>query len=204
MVDEKAAHGGAGRAFVQKARSRECCGDSDKIVRLHALGEGQYLQYRLRRENVVQFLDNSVIARRLKQLIPEDPKEPIYVFTASSNGIMRFHPWGGIQRKLWHGYGDSEHVEAFPKNIAHAGEYGCFCFGVIYKEREYYNDRFGKVQRGGRTIVMRYNRWATDNAPIYAMVRQRPDERDTSVPTQESFLAHYERLFVDRVGFTSS
>jgi len=30
--------------------------------------------------------------------------------------------------------------------------------------------------------VMRYNRWATDNAPIYAMVRQHADEKDVSVP----------------------
>merc|ERR1712217_311230 len=161
---------------------------------------GQYLQYRLRRENVIQYLDNSLISLRLKELIPDDPKEPIYVFTASSNGIMRFFPWGGIQRKLWHGYGDSEKAESFPKNIAHAGQYGCFCFGVIYREKTNYADRFGKVQPGGRTVVMRYNRWATDNAPIYAMIRQRDDARDTSVPTQESYAQHYQHVFARRLG----
>jgi len=174
-----------------------CC--STQQVAAHALGQGQFLQFKLRQENVMQYLDNSIIASKLKNLIPDDPKEPIYVFTASENGVMRFHPWGGIQRKLWHGYGDSEQVEAFPINIAHAGKYGCFCFGVIYKERENYADRSGQVQRGGRTIVMRYNRWATDNEPIYAMVRQRADERDISVPTQPSQKEHYERLVGNRV-----
>jgi len=147
----------------------------------------------------MKYLDNSAISAKLKQLIPDDPKEPIYIFTASENGVMRFHPWGGIQRKLWHGYGDSEKVEAFPMNIAHAGQYGCFCFGVIYKERENYADQSGKVQRGGRTIVMRYNRWATENEPIYAMVRQCADERDISVPTQETMMEHYSRVVANRV-----
>merc|ERR1719313_3172904 len=112
---------------------------------------------------------------------------------------MRFHPWGGIKRKLWHGYGDSENIEAFPKNIAHAGKYGCFCFGVIYKEKENYLDSSGNFWKGGRTIVMRYNRWATDNAPIYAMVRQRSDDEDRSVPEQESLLAHYRRVAAARL-----
>mmetsp|Transcript_9739 Transcript_9739/g.18798 ORF Transcript_9739/g.18798 Transcript_9739/m.18798 type:complete len:410 (+) Transcript_9739:69-1298(+) len=174
-----------------------CC--SERPVAAHALGQGQFLQFKLRRENVIQYLDESLIAKRLKMLIPEDPKEPIYVFTASENGVMRFHPWGGIQRKLWHGYGDSEKVEAFPVNIAHAGTYGCFCFGVIYKERENYADPAGGMQRGGRTFVMRYNRWATDNEPIYAMVRQRADERDISVPKQESTMKHYQRVLDARM-----
>lgn len=171
-----------------------CCGSSDASVQPHALGSGQYLQFRLRHENVMQYLDNSLVAKRLQNLIPDDPMEPIYIFTASANGIMRFHPWGEIRRKLWHGYGDSERVEAFPKNIAHAGKYGCFCFGVIYREKENYTDSTGTVRKGGRTIVMRYNRWATDNTPIYAMVRQRKDEKDVSVPKQESMLSHYRRV----------
>lgn len=158
------------------------CGCVDGRVQPHALGHGQILQFRLRRENVIQYMDSSHVSSNLKRLIPEIPHEPIYIFTASENGIMRFHPWGGIQRKLWHALGDSETTEGFTKNIAHAGKYGCFCFGVIYKERENYKDVFGKLQKGGRTIVMRYNRWATDNAPIYAMVRQHADERDVSIP----------------------
>mmetsp|Transcript_24225 Transcript_24225/g.69456 ORF Transcript_24225/g.69456 Transcript_24225/m.69456 type:complete len:204 (+) Transcript_24225:170-781(+) len=176
------------------AGAGNCCGSSDASVQPHILGSGQYLQFRLRHENVMQYLDNSLVAKRLQNLIPDDPMEPIYIFTASANGIMRFHPWGEIRRKLWHGYGDSERVEAFPKNIAHAGKYGCFCFGVIYREKENYTDSTGTVRKGGRTIVMRYNRWATDNTPIYAMVRQRKDEKDVSVPKQESMLSHYRRV----------
>jgi len=135
-----------------------------------------------------------MVSGKLRKLIPDDPKEIIYIFTVSSNGIMRFHPYGSLSRKLWHGYGDSETVAAFAENIAHAGTYGCFCFGVIYKEKENYEDKVtGEHRAGGRTIVMRYNRWATDNAPIYAMVRQREDQRDVSIPVQPTFTEYYER-----------
>jgi len=163
-----------------------CCA-SDKSVKPHALGAGEYVQFRLRKENVMQYLNNTSTANKLKSLVeadaPDNPKEPIYIFTASSNGIMRFHPWGGIARKLWHGYGDSTSTGDFIQNIKHAGEYGCFCFGVIYKEKENYKDAAtGHHRKGGRTIVMRYNRWATDNAPIYAMVRK--SHNDHSVPEQ--------------------
>lgn len=158
------------------------CGCSDKLVKPHALGDGEFLQFKLRYENVKRYMDDSMVSFHLKQLIPDDPKEPIYVFTASANGVMRFHPWGAVPRKLWHGYGDSESVTAFPLNIKHAAQYGCFCFGVIYKERKHYKDSKGNLRKGGRTIVMRYNRWATDNAPIYAMMRQHPDAQDKRVP----------------------
>mmetsp|Transcript_24224 Transcript_24224/g.69452 ORF Transcript_24224/g.69452 Transcript_24224/m.69452 type:complete len:204 (+) Transcript_24224:170-781(+) len=181
------------------AGAGNCCGSSDASVQPHILGSGQYLQFRLRDGNVRQYLNNSLISKRLEQLTPDDPMEPVYIFTASANGVMRFHPCGGIRRKLWYGYGDSERVEAFPKNMVHAVKYGCFCFGVIYREKENYTDSTGTVRKGGRTIVMRYNRWATDNAPIYALVRQRDDERDASVPRQESMLSHYRRVVLARI-----
>lgn len=165
----------------EEAEPSSCCG-SDKQLQPHVLGSGKYLQFSLRRKNVIEYLNNSVTANKLKSLIPAVDDEPIYIFTVSSNGVMRFHPWGGISRKLWHGYGDSASTYNFGKNIAHAGKFGCFCFGVIYKEKENYRvtkgKSAGKVKKGGRTIVMRYNRWATDNAPIYAMVRERADHQD--------------------------
>lgn len=176
-----------------------CCASADGSVKPHALGDGQYLQFRLRQGNVVKYLANTFVAKKLKNLIPDDPMEPIYIFTASANGIVRFFPWGGIERKLWHAYGDSETTPAFEKNIAHSVQYGCFCFGVIYKERENYKDRSGKLKKGGRTFVMRYNRWATDNAPIYCMRRQRPDEQDASVPKQVGMIEYYKNRFIDEI-----
>jgi hypothetical protein len=181
-------------------RSEVACCASDAQVNPHALGTGHYLQFRLRRENVVQYLNDSLTSRKLRGLIPEDPLEPIYVFTASSNGIMRFHPWGGTARKLWHGYGDSASGVAFTQNIGHAAKYGCFCFGVIYKECKNYEDDHGKVRKGGRTIVMRYNRWATDNAPIYAMVRQKEGHENTALE-KDDHRKNLERQHKDPTGF---
>lgn len=184
-----------------KTAATQPCGCSDTKVGPHFLGDGEYLQFRLRNENVRKYFDNSVPAIGLKKLIPDDPTEPIYIFTVSSNGIMRFHPWGGAGRKLFHGYGDSEEPRhfTFPKNIVHAKKYGCFCFGVIYRERENYITRNGTLQKGGRTIVMRYNRWATDNAPVYGMVRQSADEIDASVPAQNSTLKHWYNHTIKRL-----
>jgi len=159
-----------------------CCSSNSKP---HALGAGEYVQFSVRKENILQYFSNSTTAKKLSKLIeadsPGNPKEQVYAFTVSSNGIMRFHPCGGIQRKLWHAYGDSTSSKNFIKNIGHAGTYGCFCFGVVYKEKENYTDKAtGRYRQGGRTIVMRYNRWATDNHPVYAMVRKTHDDR--SIP----------------------
>eukprot|EP00929_Paragymnodinium_shiwhaense_P027044 TRINITY_DN15965_c0_g1_i8.p1 TRINITY_DN15965_c0_g1~~TRINITY_DN15965_c0_g1_i8.p1 ORF type:complete len:315 (+),score=57.31 TRINITY_DN15965_c0_g1_i8:1162-2106(+) len=181
---------------VESAASTGKCGCSDKprdVKVPHALGEGEFLQFKLRYGNVKKYLDDSWISHRLGQVIPDKEGEPIYIFTVSSNGVMRFHPWGGesvsgYTRKLLHGYGDSEGMRQVTllQNLHHAGKFGCFCFGIIYKEKEDYTDSAGKIVPGGRTFVMRYNRWATDNKPIYAMVRQREDQIDTSVPVYKS------------------
>ncbi|CAK0883014.1 unnamed protein product, partial [Prorocentrum cordatum] len=116
-------------------------------------------------ENVEQYMDNSFISIRLRELIPDDPQE------SSANCGM-----GTEIVRAW---------RRSRKNIAHAVAHGCFCFGVVYIERGHY--RSGDA--GGRTVVMRYNQWATDNAPIYAMIRK--PRADKSVPRQASSLAHY-------------
>mmetsp|Transcript_14452 Transcript_14452/g.17253 ORF Transcript_14452/g.17253 Transcript_14452/m.17253 type:complete len:205 (-) Transcript_14452:217-831(-) len=164
-----------------------CCGSTK--IHPHKLGQGEYLQFKVRKENVEPYANNWIVTQRLLSLAPDDPKTPVYVFTASANGIMRYHPHpesADWRVKLWLGYLDSADLGDFAQNMAHAVKYGCFCFGIIYREKKNYVTSTGKHKKGGRTIIMRYNRWATHNLPMYAFVVQHHDNQDPSVPEQPS------------------
>ncbi|CAJ1451891.1 unnamed protein product [Effrenium voratum] len=179
---------------VEKARGHphgphedkeSCCGATK--IHPHKLGQGEYLQFKVRRENVEPYANNWLTTQRLLSLAPADPKTTFYIFTASANGVMRFHPQASDWRMLlWLAYLDSSDLAGLAQNMAHAHKYGCFCFGVVYKEKTNYVTSSGQRKKGGRTIIMRYNRWATDNVPLVAFVVQHHDNQDPSVPTQPS------------------
>ena len=129
------------------------------MVAPHTLGTGQYTQYILRNCNVSPFIYKKWgrVARKNYELF-DDPEDVVYVFTCSANGIVRFHlPSDSAMRKLWQAFGDSENQQFnnLTENIKHAGTYGCFCFGIGYREEERYYTPPGakEPEPGGGTIL---------------------------------------------------
>lgn len=123
-----------------------CCGSTQ--IQPHKLGQGEYLQFQLRRENVEPYANNWISVKRILSMAPDDPKTPLYIFTASANGIVRFHPQAENWRMLlWFAYLDSADLADFAQNMAHGLKYGCFCFGVTYKEKKNYVTSTGKRKK---------------------------------------------------------
>jgi len=149
-------------------------GACDRCSVPHVLGgETKWTQCKMKGAATVPHLNgkNPFVKEMLQFWDPkEDPDKVVYYFTCSHNGVVRYHlPKDGLtlKHKLMHMAVDSELSHgSFLKNLKHSLAYGCFCFGVLYKEKVAYKDN----NEGGRTFMLRYNRWNGSITPYYVMV----------------------------------
>lgn len=133
-------------------------GVAQDAVPAHALGANADIAYYmiLRKKNV-RWRTNiaALISRAIAGPV-------LYVFTVSTNGVVRFHVPPEVSKslikRLAYAYVDSEPgCCSTIRNISHALANGCYCIGVFFTATE-----------SGAPTLMRFNRWTADFAPYWA------------------------------------
>ena len=152
--------------YLEKVRSQ---------VESEGSGESRVATYLVLKKKNVTFKKN-FLGYFFKWL----PGKVFYVFSISTNGVVRFHlpPERWMLTKLVFLIADSERgTFSWLKNLWHAIKHGCYCIGLCLSAKP----EDGAENTSERPVIMRFNRWNADVAPYWAAVRTERKEKAGTV-----------------------